>query len=142
MFEDSGFIFKLKKYVTQEVVKHEICFFEFLKNKEKKKVSVSEKKVLADIDTLTWFWSYSRYSHKLLNHNFLLFFPAFYVDCDAPAYCFVPCGHMASPKTVKYWAEVPIPCGTSGFQSACPFCAVPLTGTPGYVKLIFQAMSD
>jgi len=68
--------------------------------------------------------------------------PAFYVDCDAPAYCFVPCGHMASPKTVKYWAEVPIPCGTSGFQSACPFCAVPLTGTPGYVKLIFQAMSD
>ena len=68
---------------------------------------------------------------------------AFYVDCDAPAYCFVPCGHMASYKTVKYWAEVPIPCGTSGFQSACPFCAVPLDPrTPGYVKLIFQAMSD
>lgn len=67
--------------------------------------------------------------------------PAFYVDCDAPDYCFVPCGHMASAKTVKYWAEVPIPCGTSGFQSACPFCAVPLS-TPGYVKLIFQAMSD
>jgi len=68
--------------------------------------------------------------------------PAFYVDCDAPDYCFVPCGHMASAKTVKYWAEVPIPCGTSGFQSMCPFCAVPLSGTPGYVKLIFQAMSD
>ena len=73
---------------------------------------------------------------------YFLFFAAFYVDCDAPAYCFVPCGHMASAKTVKYWSEVPIPCGTSGFQSACPFCAVPLTGTPGYVKLIFQAMSD
>jgi len=68
--------------------------------------------------------------------------PAFYVDCDAPGYCFVPCGHMASYKTVKYWAEVPIPCGTSGFQSACPFCAVPLVGSPGYIKLIFQAMSD
>jgi len=68
--------------------------------------------------------------------------PAFYVDCDAPGYCFVPCGHMASAKTVKYWSEVPIPCGTSGFQSMCPFCAVPLSGTPGYVKLIFQAMSD
>ena len=136
MFEDSGFIFKLKKYVTQEVVKHEICFFEFLKNKEKKKVSV--KKVLADIDTLTWFWSYSRYSHKLLNHNFLLFFPAFYVDCDAPAYCFVPCGHMASPKTVKYWAEVPIPCGTSGFQSGnrkyCKELVLPANISPLWAK--------
>ena len=67
---------------------------------------------------------------------------AFYVDCEMPDYCFVPCGHMASEKTVKYWSSVPIPCGTSGFQSACPFCAVPLSGTPGYVKLIFQAMSD
>lgn len=68
--------------------------------------------------------------------------PAFYVDCDAPDYCFVPCGHMASEKTVRYWAEVPIPCGTSGFQSACPFCAVPLAGNPGYVKLIFQDKCD
>jgi len=62
---------------------------------------------------------------------------AFYVDCQPPDYCFVPCGHMSSEKTVKYWANVPIPCGTSGFQSACPFCAVPLDGNPGYVKLIF-----
>ena len=23
---------------------------------------------------------------------------------------------MSSEKTVKYWANVPIPCGTSGFQ--------------------------
>ena len=44
MFEDSGFIFKLKKYVTQEVVKHEICFFEFLKNKEKKRFRFRKKK--------------------------------------------------------------------------------------------------
>ena len=91
----------------------------------------------------TWYKEmYIKYSDKVFKPQFSPFFPAFYVDCDAPAYCFVPCGHMASPKTVKYWAEVPIPCGTSGFQSACPFCAVPLTGTPGYVKLIFQAMSD
>ena len=41
---------------------------------------------------------------------------AFYVDCQPPDYCFVPCGHMSSEKTVKYWANVPIPCGTSGFQ--------------------------
>ena len=68
--------------------------------------------------------------------------PGFYVDCEPPDYCFVPCGHMASEKTVKYWANVPIPCGTSGFQSACPFCAVPLTGTPGYIKLIFQDKCD
>ncbi|TRY80551.1 hypothetical protein TCAL_10962 [Tigriopus californicus] len=68
--------------------------------------------------------------------------PGFYVDCESPDYAFVPCGHMASEKTVKYWANVPIPCGTSGFQSACPFCAMPLTGTPGYVKLIFQDKCD
>ena len=68
--------------------------------------------------------------------------PGFYVDCEPPDYCFVPCGHMASEKTVKYWAKVAIPCGTSGFQSACPFCAVPLTGNLGYAKLIFQDKCD
>ena len=46
----------------------------------------------------------------------MIFLSAFYVDCQPPDYCFVPCGHMASEKTVKYWANVPIPCGTSGFQ--------------------------
>lgn len=54
--------------------------------------------------------------------------PAFYVDSSEPDYCFVPCGHMANAKTVKYWSSIPIPCGTSGFQSACPFCATPLLG--------------
>ena len=68
--------------------------------------------------------------------------PAFYVDTGPPDYCFVPCGHMANEKTVKYWSGIPIPCGTSGFQSACPFCAVPLAGTPGYQKLIFQDKCD
>ncbi len=64
------------------------------------------------------------------------------MDCAPPEFCFIPCGHMASERTVKYWADVPIPYGTSGFQSACPFCAVPLTGTPGYVRLIFQDKCD
>jgi len=68
--------------------------------------------------------------------------PAFYVDSGPPDYCFVPCGHMANEKTVKYWSSIPIPCGTSGFQSACPFCAVPLAGAPGYQKLIFQDKCD
>jgi pellino protein len=68
--------------------------------------------------------------------------PAFYVDSSEPDYCFVPCGHMANSKTVKYWSSIPIPCGTSGFQSACPFCATPLQGTPGYTKLIFQDKCD
>jgi len=69
--------------------------------------------------------------------------PGFYVDCQPPDYCFVPCGHMASERTVRYWTEVPLPWGTSGFQAACPFCAVPLTpGTPGFIKLIFQDMCD
>jgi len=68
--------------------------------------------------------------------------PAFYVDNGQPNYCFVPCGHMANAKTVSYWCGIPIPCGTSGFQSACPFCATPLQGTPGYVKLIFQDKCD
>ena len=63
--------------------------------------------------------------------------PAFYVDTGPPSHCFVPCGHMANEATVRYWAGIPIPCGTSGFQSACPFCAVPLAGSPGYQKLIW-----
>ena len=69
--------------------------------------------------------------------------PGFYVDCLPPAYCFVPCGHMASEATVKYWADVPIPYEyvNLDFQSACPFCAVPLgieSVSPGYVKFIFS----
>ncbi|XP_024085374.1 protein pellino isoform X1 [Cimex lectularius] len=65
--------------------------------------------------------------------------PAFYVDSGPPAFfAFNPCGHMATEKTVKYWATVPIPHGTSAFDSFCPFCATPLEGYPGYVKLIFN----
>ncbi|GAB6020671.1 hypothetical protein CHUAL_003340 [Chamberlinius hualienensis] len=68
--------------------------------------------------------------------------PSFYVDCCPPTYAFNPCGHMATEKTVKYWASVPIPHGTNGFHAACPFCATPLVGHPGYAKLIFQDNVD
>ncbi|XP_029664300.1 protein pellino isoform X1 [Formica exsecta] len=68
--------------------------------------------------------------------------PAFYVDCGPPTYAFSPCGHMATEKTVKYWEKVAIPHGTNGYIAICPFCAVPLEGTPGYVKLIFQDNVD
>lgn len=89
---------------------------------------------------------------------------AFYVDSGPPTYCFNPCGHMATEKTVKYdlpflyflfvqqltvnlscfryWANVDIPHGTNGFQAVCPFCATPLQGSPGYIKLIFQDNLD
>lgn len=62
--------------------------------------------------------------------------PSFYVDCEPPTFAFNPCGHMASEKTVKYWASVPIP--TKDLCAACPFCSAKLCGDPGYAKLIFQ----
>ncbi|KAH8264544.1 hypothetical protein KR038_009749, partial [Drosophila bunnanda] len=68
--------------------------------------------------------------------------PAFYVDVGAPTFAFNPCGHMATEKTVKYWANVEIPHGTNGFQAVCPFCATPLDGATGYIKLIFQDNLD
>lgn len=42
----------------------------------------------------------------------------------------------------RYWANVDIPHGTMGFQAVCPFCATPLDGSPGYIKLIFQDNLD
>lgn len=87
--------------------------------------------------------------------------PDFYVDSGPPTFAFNPCGHMATEKTVKYvlrfsnililneyilffryWANVPIPHGTNGFLAVCPFCASPLSGSPGYVRLIFQDNVD
>ncbi|XP_066996942.1 protein pellino isoform X2 [Anabrus simplex] len=74
--------------------------------------------------------------------------PAFYVDIGPPedvgppTFAFNPCGHMATEKTVKFWVNVPIPHGTNGFDAVCPFCATPLVGSPGYVRLIFQDNVD
>ncbi|KAK6181044.1 hypothetical protein SNE40_008984 [Patella caerulea] len=65
-----------------------------------------------------------------------------YMDSEHPTFCFNPCGHVASEKTVKYWAYVAVPHGCHGFRAICPFCASPLLGNPGYVKLIFQDHAD
>jgi len=68
--------------------------------------------------------------------------PAFYVDIEGPTHCFNPCGHMTNEETCKYWTTIQIPHGTNGFQAACPFCATPTVGSPGYSKLIFQDNCD
>lgn len=68
--------------------------------------------------------------------------PAFYVDTGAPTHAFVPCGHVCSEKSVKYWAEIPLPHGTHAFHAACPFCATQLSLTQGCSKLIFQGPVD
>ncbi|CDQ68027.1 unnamed protein product, partial [Oncorhynchus mykiss] len=68
--------------------------------------------------------------------------PAFYVDVGAPTHAFVPCGHVCSEKSAKYWAEIPLPHGTHAFHAACPFCATQLCLTQGCAKLIFQGPID
>ena len=69
---------------------------------------------------------------KMVNSVSFILISAFYVDCQPPDYCFVPCGHMASEKTVKYWANVPIPCGTSGFQ----VCLTAFSSRHGIVRVM------
>ncbi|XP_062863172.1 E3 ubiquitin-protein ligase pellino homolog 2 [Trichomycterus rosablanca] len=68
--------------------------------------------------------------------------PAFYVDSEAPTHAFVPCGHVCSEKSVRYWCEIPLPHGTHAFHAACPFCAIQLGVTQGFAKLIFQGPID
>lgn len=67
---------------------------------------------------------------------------SFCVDSEPPSHAFCPCGHVCSEKTAKYWSQVPLPHGTHAFQAACPFCATPLCGDQGYVRLIFQDPLD
>lgn len=67
---------------------------------------------------------------------------AFYVDdvndsFTPELYAFIPCGHIATEKTVKFWARTPLPHGKSGYQSICPFCGTALQGYPGYIHLKF-----
>ena len=38
----------------------------------------------------------------------------------------------------RFWQQVPIPHGCDAFQAICPFCAQPLEGEDGFVKLIFS----
>ncbi|XP_039597002.1 E3 ubiquitin-protein ligase pellino homolog 2 isoform X1 [Polypterus senegalus] len=68
--------------------------------------------------------------------------PAFYVDTGAPTYAFVPCGHVCSEKTAKYWSEIQLPHGTHAFHASCPFCASQLSPAQGYARLIFQGPID
>ncbi|KAJ7384788.1 E3 ubiquitin-protein ligase pellino 1 [Desmophyllum pertusum] len=64
--------------------------------------------------------------------------PAFYQGDAGATHAFVPCGHVSSEETVKFWQQVPIPHGCDAFQAICPFCAQPLEGEDGFVKLIFS----
>lgn len=68
--------------------------------------------------------------------------PAFYVDTGAPTHAFIPCGHVCSEKSARYWSEIPLPHGTHAFHAACPFCATQLSLTQGCSKLIFQGPVD
>ncbi|KAK7867764.1 hypothetical protein R5R35_002264 [Gryllus longicercus] len=68
--------------------------------------------------------------------------PAFYVDVGKLTHAFNPCGHLATEKTVKYWSSVPVPRGGNGFEVMCPFCGALLSGSPGYIRLIFQDNLD
>ncbi|XP_029191242.1 E3 ubiquitin-protein ligase pellino homolog 2-like [Acropora muricata] len=64
--------------------------------------------------------------------------PTFYQGEPAATHAFVPCGHVCSEETVKFWQQIPIPHGCDAFQAICPYCAVPLEGEDGFVKLIFS----
>lgn len=68
--------------------------------------------------------------------------PAFYIDNGPATHCFVPCGHVTTEATVKYWSQVPLPHGKDHFSSLCPFCSIPLDGREGYVRLIFQTLVE
>lgn len=63
---------------------------------------------------------------------------ALWADCKPNYYAFIPCGHMCSEATVRFWAQVPLPHGCHAFRAACPFCGTPLQGEAGFVKLIFS----
>eukprot|EP00794_Sanderia_malayensis_P015840 gene15840-17436_t len=64
--------------------------------------------------------------------------PAFYVDNGPLTHAFCPCGHVTSEKTARFWSKVLLPYGKDEFRAACPFCAKPLEGEHGFVKMIYQ----
>lgn len=67
--------------------------------------------------------------------------PAVYLDAGPPTHGFVPCGHVCSERTARYWAEISLPHGTHAFRPVCPFCSAALS-TPGWTRLIFQGPID
>uniref|UniRef100_A0A5S6R3A0 Protein pellino n=1 Tax=Trichuris muris TaxID=70415 RepID=A0A5S6R3A0_TRIMR len=64
--------------------------------------------------------------------------PAFHLDSGILDCAFIPCGHMASYRTVTYWSRISLPHGTNSFHPVCPFCTVLLSPKKPFVKLIFQ----
>ena len=62
--------------------------------------------------------------------------PAFYVDEGPISHCFVPCGHVCSMRTARYWWQIKGPTFEKQSPSICPFCAATLE-TPGFLKLIW-----
>lgn len=63
---------------------------------------------------------------------------AFFVDDGALSCAFVPCGHVTTEQTAKYWSKVLLPHLATSWTHRCPFCRTELElGTP-YVKLLFN----
>uniref|UniRef100_A0A8C4R6L8 Pellino n=1 Tax=Eptatretus burgeri TaxID=7764 RepID=A0A8C4R6L8_EPTBU len=60
------------------------------------------------------------------------------VDDGPPTHAFVPCGHVCSGPTARFWATTGLPHGTQAFHAVCPFCGRQLTGEKGYVELCFD----
>lgn len=68
--------------------------------------------------------------------------PSLYVDRGPPTHCFVPCAHMTSEMSAKYWAAIALPFLSSSaesFSPQCPFCnaRLPSDGSR-YTRLVFQ----
>lgn len=61
---------------------------------------------------------------------------SFYFDNGPISHCFVPCGHVCSMLTARYWWQCKGPQFDRPSVSICPFCACALE-VPGFLKLIW-----
>lgn len=62
---------------------------------------------------------------------------AYCLASDPPTHAFIPCGHVSSLATVRYWSSLKIPYSVNDWAVQCPFCLTPVAGQP-YVKLIYS----
>lgn len=62
----------------------------------------------------------------------------FFIDDGPLSHAFVPCGHVTTEKTTKYWVNVRIPHLASEWSSRCPFCTAALDKNTPTVKLLFS----
>jgi pellino protein len=63
------------------------------------------------------------------------------LDTKPPTHAFVPCGHMCSESTARYWSSVSLPHSLDVWGPVCPFCKAPVSNGDGkepYIKLIFS----